>query len=814
MKCKLCLLFTVLTAALPAVASVTVSSPVNGATVGTQVQYTATANAGSCSKGVASMGVYVNNKLAYVVNAAQLNHQITLSPGTNYTVVQEWDNCGGASKTPVNLNVASQSGVVVSAPTNGSTVSSPVHFAATASSACSAGVAAMGIYVANKLVYTVNGSSLNTNLSLGTGAQQAVVQDWDNCGKSSTVPVSVNVSNNAGVTVAAPAQGATVSSPVNFAASATSACAKGVAAMGIYVANKLIYTVNGSQLNTNISLASGSQQVVVQDWDNCGGASTEPVSVNVQGAATTTPGKVNVTTWHMDGNRSGLNANETLLNPSNVNASSFGKLFSYLVDGYVYAEPLLMSNLTVNGASHNVVFAATEHDSVYAFDADNYGSGAPLWQVSLLKSGESPMTNGPIQPYQGITSTPAIDPATGTMYVVSTQVVSGGGATFRLNALDITTGAQKFGGPVTIQASVPGSNEDAVNGRVSLTTACVQRAALLVANGNVYIGFGGCHSGWLLAYNASTLAQVGVFNSSPNLNGEGPYASAGGVWMGGAGPAVDSNGNIYITTGNGPWDAKTAFADSILKFSPTLQLEDYFTPSGYAYMNCSDADLGAGGIVLIPGTSEALAGGKTGKLYLVNTNNLGKEQANDAGATQTLWFEAQLSDPYPNTCTDSSGSHTEMINSYENFGTAAYFNGSAYVGVTPTSPNTPAGIGQFVYGGKLTPGQYTTPSVQENSRGTTPFISADGGSNGILWMIDHGIPLQESGTTIATLRAYDAQNLNTELYNSSTNTSDRPGYGIKFSSPIEANGKVYFATGHDPVSTTNPRGELDVYGLK
>jgi hypothetical protein len=319
----------------------------------------------------------------------------------------------------------------------------------------------------------------------------------------------------------------------------------------------------------------------------------------------------------------------------------------------------------------------------------------------------------------------------------------------------------------------------------------------------------------LLAYNAQTLAQTGVFNASPNLDGEGTYASAGGVWMGSGGPVSDGAGNIYVTTGNGPWDGKTAFSDSVLKFNAQLQMEDYFTPNDYQYMDCNDSDLAAGGLLMIPGTSQLLAGGKTGKLYLVNSANLGQEQANDSGATQTLWFESTLSPPYSSNCTDSTGVHTTDINSYEIFGTAAYFNGSVYLGVTPTSTNAPAGVGQFAYSGSLTPVGYTTPSIQENTRGTTPFISANGNANGILWMIDTGQPIQSpQPSTNATLRAYDPTNLSNELYNSGVNSGDVPGYGIKFSSPIVGNGKVYISTGHDPVTVTNPRGELDVYGLK
>jgi len=543
----------------------------------------------------------------------------------------------------------------------------------------------------------------------------------------------------------------------------------------------------------------------------------------------------NVPQFHGDTYRSGTNPNETILTPANVASASFGKLFSHLVDGYAYGQPLLVSNLTMgDGTTHNVLFAATENDSVYAFDADsNAGSNAnPLWQVSLLNSslGEAPLTDGPIKPVTGITSTPAIDLTTNTMYVVSMQTSTSAGATYRLNALDITTGLPKYGGPVTISARYPGTNSESQDGYLNLTASCLQRAALLVAYGSVYIGFGSCHSGWLLAYSETSLTQTGVFNMSPNLDGEGSFGGAGGVWMGGAGPAADGKGNVYVSTGNGPYSATYAsYGNSIVKLNSGLTFLDYFTPYIYGYMDCADADLAAGGLLLIPPSGsapmQALAGGKTGKLYLVSTDNLGQEQDNDTGATYTTFFEPDLSPPYERTCTSTGlESGTGEVNSYEIFGTAAYFNGSVYLGITPTAP-VPAPMRRFVYSPgssqPLTPSDYTpTDYIQQGSYGTTPFISANGTSNGILWMIDHGEPLQNgSGTsqTNATLRAFDANNLGEgELYDSSlaANGADVPGYGIKFTAPIAVNGKVYISTGHDPVSTPSPQGELDVYGLK
>jgi len=566
-------------------------------------------------------------------------------------------------------------------------------------------------------------------------------------------------------------------------------------------------------------MASGSTTISASVDQISGSA---PATVTLPQAA-----GVNITTWHVDTNRSGVNSNEQTLTPSNVTPASFGKLFSYAVDGYVYGSPLIMSNVKINGATHNVVYVATEHDSVYAFDADNYGTGAPLWQVSLLQTGETPITDGPIQPYEGVTSTPVIDPSTNTLYVVSAQTSASTGGTFRLNALDITTGAQKFGAPVTLNVSVPATNSASVNGVQTLDTSCIQRAALLLANGNIYMGFGGCHSGWLVAYNASTLQQVGVFNSSTKLNGEGTYASAGGVWMGGGGPVADSQGNIYITTGNGPWDGQTAFADSVLKFGPTpvagangtMQPIDYFTPSIYQYMDCDDADLASGGLLLIPGTTTLVAGGKTGTMYLVNSTNMGHESANDAGAIQEQVWGAGLAggNTYPDSCQDSTGNNTASITSYEIFGTSAYFNNYTYLGVTPTSSNAPGGIRQFEYSSTLTPFDDTSEFQQQGARGTSPFISANGTGYGIVWMIDQGNPLQNSNQatpTSATLRAYDAANFPTEIYNSNANPGDAPGYGIKFSSPVVANGKVYISTGHDLTTAANPQGEIDVYGLK
>ncbi len=522
------------------------------------------------------------------------------------------------------------------------------------------------------------------------------------------------------------------------------------------------------------------------------------------------PSSVNIPTWHMDNGRSGLNSNETQLTPANVNASSFGKLFSYQVDGYAYAQPLYISNLRINGGSHNVVFVATERASVYAFDSDNFGDGSPLWKTSLLQPGDVPQPGGNPQPAQGLTSTPVIDTGSNVMYLVSAQKSSSGAFSFRLHALDITTGLERAGSPVTIHASVPGTNSEAVNGTITLNNGCLQRAALLLSHGTLYIGFSACPTGWLLSYDAASLNQIAVLNMSPNVDGYGQFGGAGGVWMGGGGPAADDQGNVYLSTGNGFYDAGPEWGDSILKVDSQLHINDHFTPFDWSFLQCRDLDVSAGGIMLIPGTSQLVGGGKAGKMYLINTTNMGQMQANDAGAAQTLFFS-------PGSSTQSCvTNHGETVTGDKGttsfYGTAAWFNGSLFVG------NDPGPVKQFILSsGHVTAGASTAEKISAFSYGTTPFISANGAADGILWVLDHGQPIQDpiaSSPAPAILRAYDATNITHLLYSSAQNPADAPGFGIKFTEPIVANGKVFITTAHDTLSAASPQGELDIYGLK
>ncbi len=816
----------------PSLTSVSVTpSPVTLVAGATQ-QFTATANYsdGSTHNVTTTAQWSAANTAVATVNAAG----IATAVANGSTAVTATFN-GISGSATLNVKTLTSIAVTPGAPTFSTGSTEQFTATATYSDASTQNVTATAHWsVGNTGVATINAAGLATGVSSGTSSVTAAIGTV-----TGTTTFTVTIASTIAVTPN-PAS-FLVGSTQQFTATLTNGSGTtDVTATATWsVANTAVATVSSGGLATGV--AAGSTTITAALNGTSGNAS---LAVTLP-----TPQGVNIPTWHVDNNRSGLNPNETTLTPANVAPQTFGKLFTYLVDGYAYAEPLLMSNVTINGSVHNVLYVATENDSVYAFDADTYGTGAnagkPLWQVSLLNSAvnETPITGATVQPFQGVTSTPVIDPSTNTIYVVSAQKSSANGSSYRLNALDITTGLPKQSA-VTITASVPGTNSTAVNGIVSLPAGCVQRAALLLANGTLYIGVGSCHSGWLLSYNAQTLAQTGVFNISPNIDGEGTYGGAGGVWMGSGGPVADSSGNVYISTGNGPWNpTQGSYSDSILKFSPSLQLLDYFTPEDYGFMNCNDSDLAAGGLLMIPGSGQVVGGGKMGKIYLLNTAQMGHEQPLDAGVAQRLFVEQGVSgsQPYPTSCTDSdshgnplpngktwnvggpndtNGDTTNGVNSYEIFGTSAYFNGSIYLGVTPTSGTAPGVVRRFSYAsGVLTSEEFTSLNVNQeqpqNTRGTTPFISANGTSDGILWTIDQGQPLQSpQATTNATLYAYDATNLSNELYGSDVNSGDQPGIGIKFSSPIVANGKVYISTGHDPVSASHPQGEIDVYGLK
>jgi chitodextrinase len=471
-------------------------------------------------------------------------------------------------------------------------------------------------------------------------------------------------------------------------------------------------------------------------------------------------------TRDVDRLRTGLNANEIVLTPANVNVAQFGKLFSYSINGTADASPLYVANVNIPGTGfRNVVYVATEHDSVYAFDADGLQSG-PLWSVSFINpaGGITPvpsMDTGEccdLAPEIGITGTPVIDPATNTLYVIAkTKEVSRNRTNYfhRLHALDITTGAEKFGGPVVIQASVPGTGDGSQGGRVSFQSLHEnQRCALLLNNGVVYIAFGGHgdqrpYHGWLLGYNAQTLVQVMAYNTSPNDPGNmGIGGSGSGIWMSGDGLATDSAGNIYFVTGNGLFDVDSGgsdYGDSFLKVGPTGSVLDFFTPHDQQNMNLQDLDLGSGGVLLLPDQPGphphlALTAGKSGTIYLLDRDNLGGYNPNNDNQ-----IVQSIVNIFPN-----GNWHTG------NFKAPVYWNGSLYYSADADYIKSFA-----VSNGLIIPFPTSQSSFILNYPGATLGISANGTSNAILWAVQR-VDLDPTGGGVqgpGSLHAFDATNL-------------------------------------------------------
>jgi hypothetical protein len=502
---------------------------------------------------------------------------------------------------------------------------------------------------------------------------------------------------------------------------------------------------------------------------------------------TPTPGVTaseSVLTYHNDDQRTGLNANETILNPSNVNASSFGKVFSYPVDGQVYAQPLVVAGLSnIAGGTHNVVFVVTEHNSVYAFDADGLSPNA-LWQKNLGPSVPSNVVEG-VAPEKGITGTPVIDAATGTLYVVAeTQ-----GGVFQLHALDLHAGSEKFGGPVQVTATVAGTGFDSVNGTITLETSCLQRPGLALVNGVVFIAFGACPHGWLLGYSAASLQQVSKINTTPNGGG-------GALWMSGGAPATDGLGNLYVMTGVDFGDPAPGFNDTFLKLrAADLSVLDSFTPSNEAFLRGNDADLGSGAPMLLPDNTsghphELVGGGKDGRVFVIDRDHMGGFNPPTNPACDNTSTPPTSCDNVVQTIPDIGNAQFDNI-----FASPAYFNGQVYF-----HPQT-ATLQAFQYNnGTLS--RVASASTIFGDHGATPSISANGNGNGIVWEVQSDAWAAKGP---AVLHASDAANVAHEVYNSSqaANGRDTAGPAVKFVTPTIANGRVYVGTGN----------ALNVYGL-
>jgi hypothetical protein len=496
-----------------------------------------------------------------------------------------------------------------------------------------------------------------------------------------------------------------------------------------------------------------------------------------------------VFTYHNDNARTGQNLAETILTPANVNSASFGKLFSYPVDGYIYGQPLYVPGVKIRHQGvHNVVYVVTEHDSVYAFDADGLAS-TPLWHRSFIKPRRG-LTTVPasdagsevIGPEIGITGTPVIDPVSHTLYVVA-ETKHRGKYAQRLHALSLATGAEKFGGPVRITASVRGKGDGANKRGVIRFNALRQldRSALLLAGGAVYIAFASNsdvnpYHGWVFAYKARGLKRAAIFNDTPD-------GSQGGIWQGGNGPASDSSGAVFVASGNGTFDADQGgrdLGDSVLKLTRTrskLSMADYFTPYNQEILNEADRDMGSAGPLLLPDQSSgpphlAVVGDKQGVIYLLDRDSLG--HYNPAGDAQVV-------------------QEVQAVGSM--FSSPAYYNGRIYFNTTGGPIfSCPLVNGQLDAAGAI----YASPAF--GFPGAVPAVSANGAGDAIVWAIETAA---YAGGGPAVLYAYDAPSLN-ELYDSTqAGSRDTAGPAVKFTVPTVANGKVYVGT----------QTELDVYGL-
>jgi hypothetical protein len=519
------------------------------------------------------------------------------------------------------------------------------------------------------------------------------------------------------------------------------------------------------------------------------GGTSAPASVTVTVTTPLPPAALGVYTHKYDNTGQGANLSETILTPANVNSTTFGKLFTLNVDGAIYGQPLIVPTLTINGASHNVVYVATEHDSVYAFDADGTTT-APLWKVSFLvngattvsTSGATPdLSSATIYPEIGITSTPVIDPTTSTIYVVA-ETLENGNCVHRLHALDLSTGAEKPGSPVVIQASVAGTGVSAVNGQIAFSSIDqLQRPALTLYNGLVLIGFGSQGDnppwhGWVLAYNAATLKQSWQFNVTPN-------GTDGGIWMAGGGFVVDALGGIYFMTANGTFGTGSDYGDSFVRMNSAGQVVDYFTPNTELTLEQNDLDLGSGGPLILPDQSGPnphliVGAGKDTNIYLVNRDNMGKFDLDGNNNNQIV-------QELPGALIGESRSQPAYWNGFvyfSSFGDAvkAFAISNGQLSTTPASM-TPVTSGLECDDYPVATCALSTPS---------PTVSANGTSNGILWLVF----LSGGNAGTGTLYAYDATNLTREFYDSSQVASrDAVGTASKFAPVTVVNGKVYVA---------------------
>lgn len=724
------------------------------------------------------MKVYVDGTEAYAVKAAQFSTSLPMAVGTRRITVRAWSGTTSFAKT-IYVTVGSNTSgctpgptipsVTICTPTDGSTVTSPVTVKAAARASSS--ISAMKIYLDGTGVYTVNASSLSTPVTMGAGTHRLTVKAWTTSGTNFGSTIFVTATSPAQTLSVSPRQQVlTIGRTQQFTANASvrwlvdgveggSTSSGTISTSGLYTAPQSA----GMHMVTAVSTTNSSTTASATVWTN-----------NYAG----------VFTQHNDRQRTGQNLQEIALSPATINKSGFGKVFSYAVDGDIYAQPLYVSNLLLpNLGTRNVVFVATEHDSIYAFDADGIGSN-PIWKRSFIDPSRG-ITTIPVTTADGtsccfseigITGTPVIDPGTFTMYVV-VRTRENLKDVQRLHALDIRTGQLRPNSGVVIDATVQGSG---IGGDGSSITfhplRSNQRAGLLLLNGVVWVAWGSHddvqpYHGWVMGFDANTLAKVATWTPTPD--GEGA-----GIWQAGGGLSADENGYIYAAMADGSFSASTGgrdYGNAYAKLDITSaqpSVADWFMPANAADLDDRNLDVGSGGAMLVPRQDSTpanliITGTKEGTIYVIDRDNMGHFASDHNNNVQTLPTTMGIIRSLP-----------------------AYWNGNVYFIAMNSLPT------QFkLQNSLLSP--FATSGVTFGFPGATPSISANGNGGGVLWALRHS-----SGP--AVLYAFDASKVSTLLYSSAElPTRDSAANSVRFAVPTVANGRVY----------VGGKGGLTVYGL-
>jgi hypothetical protein len=761
--------------------TVNICAPLSGATVSSPVDVEAYINA---SASVIATAIYIDGVLKWSGGAnPQVSASLATAAGTHKLTVKGWTTGGAIVSQSENFTVGGtppppppppppdctaggSNTVTICEPTNGATVTSPVDVEAIVNSSSS--VTGTKIYIDGVSKFSGTSATISANLTLPSGSHAMTVKAWLSSGTVLQASSSFTIGTGGGgggsgsLAVSPKRYVTTPLVPVQFTATgATSWSVDGVDGGNNTVgtiSSSGLYQPSGSAAQHTISASTGTSSGTATVW------------------VSTVDGVFN---YKYDAAQSGANTREQALTPALVNTSNFGKIASYSVDGNVLGQPLYMAGVTIpDKGVHNVVFVGTTHDSVYAFDADGKTS-TPLWKRSFIDTANGITTYPPVDTCcvteVGISSTMVIDPSTGTIYVVA-ATKENGTYIHRLHALDVTTGAERTNSPVEITASVAGTGDSSSDGTVQFIPFYhLQRAALLLANGAVYVSYASFNDvrpyhGWLMGYDATTLQQIGVFCTSPD-------GFEGGIWNSGGGPTADSSGAIYVATGNGTYTAASGgrdYSQSIVKLDRNLNVLDYFTPFDWSATNKIDRDIGASNVMLLPSVPNGVPAhtatnvNKAGYLYVMNYDQLGRfHSGSNSGIEQTI-----------------TGFNLIRV-------TPAYWNNSLYFAPLDST------LRRLTLGSS---GFSSTASSQTSFTfpypGTPAVISADGNTNGIVWATKH------SGGA-AVIYAFDANDLTKMLWASSNTSRDTANTSVRFSVPMVVNGRMYMAG----------KSALVIYGL-